>query len=298
MSRRWSASPMSFFSFQDVMACVTGIMILVTLIMALDPMEEVPSQTRKPGEADNQRAQLENARKRSAEARQAVADAQAALDEAKQHPQVTAEQLARMEKLLGREEAGLQAIQRMHELAVADAKRQANKITIIQHEIAQAAEQERALQQELTDKTLRNRIRYQSGKQELLLPLLFEVTPTGIVVGELNEQGSPRQLTVLRDAALDKSIQNWQSGVADAATPHGNAKKTVLAPILAQHPASGWYALFVIRQDSVASSNGLRDMLRADGYEVGWQLWNADDGGFFEISPQATEPAAADGAMP
>jgi len=43
------------------MACVTGIMILVTLIMALDPMGEVPSQTRKPEEADNQHAQLARA---------------------------------------------------------------------------------------------------------------------------------------------------------------------------------------------------------------------------------------------
>ena len=181
---------------------------------------------------------------------------------------------------------------------MADAKRQANKITIIQHEIAQAVERERALQQELTDKTLRNRIRYQSGEQEALLPLLFEVTPTGIIVGELNERGSPKQVTVLLDAALNTAIQGWQTGGADAAAQFGSAKATVLAPILVQHPASGWYALLVIRQDSIGSSNGLRDMLRASGYEVGWQIWNQADGSFFEVSPDGTKSVGTDGAIP
>ena len=275
MSKKGSESPMTFFSFQDIMACVTGIMILVTLMMALDPLADEVNTSRSSAEAESAATDHAGAKKRLADAQQAITAATAALEEARARPQVTAEQLARMDKLLGEERSGLEAIQRVRLQADGDAQRREDRVIIIDREVALAQDKVRAIKADLADKALRSRVMYQTGVRETLVPLLLETTPEGLAVGELDAAGTPKRHALLGP---------------DVADP--------LTIALKDHPKTDWYALLVVRAESVPAMNELRDALRSRGYEVGWQLWDASQGGFFDVPPEETTGTAKPGASP
>ncbi|MSR70135.1 MAG: hypothetical protein EXS17_07310 [Phycisphaerales bacterium] len=275
---------MSFFSFQDIMACVTGIMILVALILALDPLGDIPTSARNPGQSQQLRQGLDGARARVAEAQKGLEAASAALAEAKARPQVSADQLERLEKLVAKAREGVIAIERLRDSANGDAQRQEDQTVLINRDCERASEKVLAIKQDLGDKSLRARVQYQAGDREQLRPLLFEVTPTEIRVGELDEMGTPKQVATVRDASVTTALRVWA-----ASTPVAGAAPEAIAlePLLRSHPSSNWYVMLIVRDDSVTLSNGLRDLVRAQGYEIGWQIWDAHDGGFFDLPPES-----------
>lgn len=268
MSKKASESPMTFFSFQDIMACVTGIMILVCLILALDPLSNTPSASRSTTDSEDLSEQLAEAQRRVAEANRAISDATAAIEDAKSRPQVTADQLARMEALISRERDGVEAIERRREGSDGEAIRRENRAVVLNREAELANEKAHAIRRDLSDKAMRTRVRYQSGVVEAMLPLLLEATVSGVVYGELDAAGTPVRKGML--------------------SSEGNIDE-----LLAAHPSTQWYGLLVVRSDAVAPSNELRDELRRRGYEVGWQLWDARDGGFFD-PPSGTEASSGE----
>ena len=288
MSKKASESPMSFFSFQDIMACVTGIMVLVALILALDPLGDVPTSSRKPGESQEVRANLRDAQSRVEVARAALAAARSALEAARTQPQVTADQIARLEKLLERERAAAEAIRLANESAAQRLVSLENEELVAQACVASAEEKIRAIKADLDSSALRARVQYQPGAAEALKPLLLEVTPDAIVIGTLDEQGSPRQLAKLQDDNLRLLMEAWGAQpptTAPTTIPAGESEK--LDTLLQAYPRDVWYALVVIRADAVPSALGLRDLIRSRGYEIGWQLWDASDGGFFDVPKEA-----------
>lgn len=273
---------MTFFSFQDIMSCVTGIMILVTLLMALEPMSDKPNPVQKSGAAVDWREKLENARQRVAQAQGAVAQAKAAIEEVLKAPQITASQLARMEKLLADELDGFKQVQALREQAEGEATRLQERVIQVTGELEVAGNKMRAIEANLAESAMRRRIQYMSGTQEPLKPLLMEVTPEGIVLGTLDEKGTPVRASVVHDAALDKLLLAWQRDPSAAAKGMKPQDSKALHDALKEFPPDAWYGLLIIRQDAVPGAVGLRDLMRAIGYEMGWQVWDNHDGGFFE----------------
>lgn len=288
MARRGASSSMTFFSFQDIMSCITGIMILVTLILALDPMSDKPNTATASGLGDQLRETLARAKDRNAAASAAIAQATEALAAAREQPQITETQLAKMEKLLASEREGLKALERAREKAAGDAAVQEDRVTVLKSVIVQSEQKVRAIEADLADKAMSSRIRYQEGEQEKLRPLLFEVTPKGIAVGELDGKQIPRLSTTVSDAALNGLLVRWQQDPTAAGIAPDGHSIGALRSVLGNHAPGEWYGMIIIRQDTVVPSLGLRDLLRSEGYEVGWQLWditaggNATAGGFFD----------------
>lgn len=288
MARRGASSSMTFFSFQDIMSCITGIMILVTLILALDPMSDKPNTEAASGLGDQLRETLARAKERNAAASAAIAQATEALAAARGQPQITENQLAKMEKLLASEREGLKALERAREKAAGDAAVQEDRVTVLNSVIVQSEQKVRAIEADLADKAMSSRIRYQEGEQEKLRPLLFEVTPKGITVGELDGKQTPRVSTTITDAALNGLLVRWQQDPTAAGIAPDGHSIGALREVLGKHAPGEWYGLIIIRQDTVVPSLGLRDLLRSEGYEVGWQLWDisvggsATAGGFFD----------------
>lgn len=78
MRRKRSGSPFSLFSFQDAITSVCGVIVLVTLLMALDLTRRVADETQPATVA---REQVEETEKRIDELRRNLAAVQAQLDE-------------------------------------------------------------------------------------------------------------------------------------------------------------------------------------------------------------------------
>lgn len=269
-------APLSFFSFQDIIASVTAMMVMVTLVIALDPLGDEISVRRKPGsDSLSQAARVEQAQSRADAAKASLAQARQALLERQAQPEVTADQVARMDRLVGSERDGIAALERVAAAGDAELRASEDRLLVATSALADA---ERALQRQKdlsADRLMQARVRAFEGPAEALRPLLLEIGPQSLVAGELDAARTPRE------------IARCDGGDA-VAIP-------CLDLILRDHPASGWYVLLVARPDAVVRFAALRDALYGRGYEIGWQVWDSATGGFLDRpDPVGDEPAAPD----
>lgn len=271
-------APLSFFSFQDIIASVTALMVLITLVIALEPLGDemslrkrtAPAPMSQEGRADQARVRLERAQSAIAQARQALQERQAT-------PNVTADLVARMERLVAPERDGVAALEQVASSGDAELRAIEDRLLVVQTE-TKATERDIARRREAeADRIMRSRVRAFEGPAEPLKPLLVELRPDMIVIGTLDERRMP----------------------VEFATCEGTGKQAIdcLAKLLAAHPRTEWYGLFVVWPDGLDRFRDLRAAFMGRGYEVGWQLWDRASGGFFERpEEELPQPAPQPGA--
>ena len=271
-------APLSFFSFQDIIASVTALMVLITLVIALEPLgDEVSLRKRASPAPMSAEGRAEQARIRLERARAAVAQARQALQERQATPNVTADLIARMERLVAPERDGVAALEQVASAGDAELRAIEDRLLVVQTE-TEATERDIARRREAeADRIMRSRVRAFEGPAEPLKPLLVELRPDMIVIGTLDERRMPVELT----------------------TCDGTGKQAIdcLAKLLAAHPRTEWYGLFVVWPDGLERFRDLRAAFIGRGYEVGWQLWDGASGGFFE-RPEEDLPEPAPEAAP
>lgn len=275
MGRNQESAPMSFFSFQDIMACVTGIMILVTLILALDPLSNVPMISPTPSPPSDVIERLRAAQQRAGGAEEAVGKARELLQQSSADERVTGRQVEKLQQLKQSEETKLVAAKRQLESGASKLQKSRSEVQLLTKEVQLAAERAKGLRQEVIDLDMQSRVKRQSGPQEPLQPVVIEVRPDGIAVGTLDEKGTPTLKSVLPNAAAVDAPVLWAAAMQRLLTDYPPAK---------DEGSMGWYGLFIIRSDAVPEGLSLYSNLHADSWEAGCQLWDASEGGFFETS--------------
>lgn len=275
MGRKQESAPMSFFSFQDIMACVTGIMILVTLILALDPLSNVPMISSTPSPPSDVIERLRAAQQRAGGAEEAVGKARELLQQSSADERVTGRQVEKLQQLKQSEETKLVAAKRQLESGASKLQKSRSEVQLLTKEVQLAAERAKGLRQEVIDLDMQSRVKRQSGPQEPLQPVVIEVRPDGIAVGTLDEKGTPTLKSVLPNAAAVDAPVLWAAAMQRLLTDYPPAK---------DEGSMGWYGLFIIRSDAVPEGLSLYSNLHADSWEAGCQLWDASEGGFFETS--------------
>ena len=126
-------APLSFFSFQDIIASVTALMVLITLVIALDPLgDEISLRKRSAAEPMSQGGRVEQARVRLESAQAAIAQARQALQERQSQPNVTADLLARMEKLVAPEREGVAALEQVAAAGDAQLRAVEDRLLVVQ----------------------------------------------------------------------------------------------------------------------------------------------------------------------
>jgi hypothetical protein len=253
-------APLSLFSFQDIMACLTGILILVSLLLAIDGLADevqaTPGQAADAEPADPEpleelrarvgslRRELEARRSRTAvsatdvsvaESRAARVAAESA--EAELRARTVRDELERLER--ERKDAAEEAVRLRAEL-----------------EAARSAAKEQAI---------RERVRFRPGPEDGKQPVFVEVAPAWLAVGEL---GPDRIL---------RRVERIEGADAEAR----------LGTVLAGRGPGVAFAVLVIHEQAIPRFEALRDRLARRGYQVGWQLWDSSAGGFFDGVPDA-----------
>lgn len=273
-------APLSFFSFQDIIASVTALMVLITLVIALDPLGD-EFVTRKSAGSDpmSQSARVEQARARVDAANAALAEARKALLERQSQPAVTADQVARMDRLIGSEREGLAALERIASMGDAQLRAIEDRNLVVMTSLADAERDLAKRRETAVDRAMQARVRAFEGPAEALRPLLLEVGDATLVAGALDDLRVPRESARCAGA--------------------GDEVVACVAEILRTHPADAWYVLFVVRPDAVDRFIQLRELMYGRGYEIGWQLWDGTAAGFFERpDPDAVVPPVQDAPEP
>ncbi|MDA0802163.1 MAG: hypothetical protein O2819_00190 [Planctomycetota bacterium] len=276
MSRRRpsaSGSPMSFFSFQDIVAATLGIMILVALLMALDPMsmEPVEPAPRSPEQQTADQAKLDAARAAVAQAQQQLQEAKAQFAKAQEGEPIEEEEVERIERLADDLRKGAEAAQQEEEQAKRNLAATAERLQKSTEKVDQLMRATAAMEAEYALAAKRARVQYRPGDRQDKQPMLVELSQQGATCGLLTGDGVPSR--------IPGSMEGLSANAAV------NAAKVT-------HQSSDWYLLFVIHPGQEDIFQAAMQEWYGHGYQVGWQLWDPANGSIFDEPEEA--PAAGE----
>lgn len=275
---RDTAPTISLFSFQDIMAAVTGIMIMVTLLLALEPLgDKIFQQSRQRTKAASAAASAEVVEpSMSVEAaEELVRQLQSTLERRLAEPAVTPESVAQLE----RESAALERLsadtRERRDRIVASRQRAEGALAAARRMEEGARRALASTEDEWVQVQMRSRVRFLPGERFPKAPLFIEVGGAECSVGELAVNGTV--------ALLGRSERcDFNS----------------IMPLLGERGADAFQIVFVVRQDGLASFDRVRSEFHEHGWDVGWQLWDSNEGAFFDAPKIAEEKVRAPESTP
>jgi hypothetical protein len=259
--KRRDEAPLSLFSFQDIMACLTGVLILITLILSLDGLSDRPTTSAQSGAAAA--AEAAALREELAVLRKVQSDATGGTDLADRDIDVLDERVAQLARDAERTRAAIERAQsalREEDVRVRDLDARAEALR------RQSTDQRRSAQQA----ALRARIELRPGARRRREPVFVEVMPDRLRFGELTADAVPELRSEAPDAA----------GAMDMAA---------FERVLATHPPDRNSVNFVVHEGAVARFRRLLDRVSGPYAEaMGWGPW-AGPGSIFD-PPQGGAP--------
>ena len=257
-------APLSLFSFQDIMACLTGILILVALLIAMDGLTDEMEAT--PGKSGVPNPEVAAAR--IPVLREQIAILQRSIDDRKGGRDVTKAEVDLLDYSI-KDKAML--VERARK-RLADTDEEMKRITAEQAAATQQIEELRerivAATRAAEAQVLRERVKFRPGIKFSKAPVFVEPMTSGVVLGELDATRTPVRIADLKDPNADARIVG----------------------ALAKRLPDTSYIVFVVHEDAIPRFETLRNALIRRGYEVGWQLWDGAGGGFLDGASESTGP--------
>ena len=257
-------APLSLFSFQDIMACLTGILILVALLIAMDGLTDEMEAT--PGKSGVPNPEVAAAR--IPVLREQIAILQRSIDDRKGGRDVTKAEVDLLD-YSSKDKARLMERARKR---LSDTDAEMKRITAEQAAATQQIEELRerivAATRAAEAQVLRERVKFRPGIKFSKAPVFVEPMTSGVVLGELDATRTPVRIADLKDP---------------------NADARIVGELAKRLPDTS-YIVFVVHEDAIQRFETLRNALIRRGYEVGWQLWDGATGGFLDGASESTGP--------
>ncbi len=251
--RSASGTPISFFSFQDIITSVTGILILITLMLALEIVNPLVSE-QMPADASGdpvkltaQIVSLTSAVRQKQDNLKATSQAIEVLGRAS--PTTTAVQTMQ----LADASVAFEQLVTIRTTQLASAKRDADQAAA---ELKTAAEKEAALEQQMREAAAKLSEVSKLGNTKLLpgastkKPLVIECKAGGIQIGSVSETG---EVAVLVQATSREAV--------DAVTR-----------FMRQQNAATHYFVIYVHSDAATLGSNLIKQLQSSAFDVGWDL--------------------------
>ena len=257
-------APLSLFSFQDIMACLTGILILVALLIAMDGLTDEMQAT--PGKSGAPNPEVAAAR--VPVLREQIAILQRSIDDRKGGRDVTKAEV----DLLDYSREDKARLMKRARKRLSDTDAEMKRITAEQAAATQQIEELRerivAATRAAEAQVLRERVKFRPGIKFSKAPVFVEPMTSGVVLGELDATRTPVRIADLKDP---------------------NADARIVGELAKRLPDTS-YIVFVVHEDAIQRFETLRNALIRRGYEVGWQLWDGATGGFLDGASESTGP--------
>jgi hypothetical protein len=265
MSRRGrGGTPISLFSFQDIITSVTGIMILVTLFLALEvirrkegsPQQQTKVLTKELMQAASNAARVKSTLK---ENRQQIEQLRSALtgDESKllESVKVDADEVSRklrdldeLNKLMAGELTQSEARRRQTEKELEEMlAREADKQTDKQS-LEQLSQKVKEKIDELKKLRQANRVIFNPTQGDSKTPWLVELSATGILSAQLGKKEKPQSFPTAG------AFKSWA----------------------AKRSKSGEYFVLLVKPSTVDKFLDTRETLEKQGFDVGFDLLRDD----------------------
>lgn len=277
--RRAEEPPLSLFSFQDIITCVTGILILVTLLMTLDISDRAEEAVRQSGEVSTRQLQ---------EMRAGVSALKAELEELDRlAPRSAIEPLEVSESRVRQVEASVREWQRVRDtlavdvsVAEAESRRQQAQAEVNAMNAVEATQAREREVRERARKARESAANEQRRAEEVLKGIvdspLFVVrgerggrSPVVVDVGllrvsatRIKEDGTTERGVVFEGISAEAEFRVWAS----------------------RRDRASEYFVLMVRPGGVATYQSLVEWIRDEGFSVGTELV-PDDLGVLPPSP-------------
>lgn len=256
--KRRNESPMTFFSFQDVITSVTGILILVTLLMALDLLTRKQVRTVQAPD-DSELAAVDLEVQSATRQREALKQSIISLQEISERhggvsPIGASVKAAELSTRLSEQRRELEDMRRQTEQLRHDVDRARFEVAQAEDD-AQKAEKDAVTAIATADAAKKSKsLVLLPGNGSDKVPLLVECAGDRLVVSQLAADGNVAQLESWQGAPATYRFISWAK----------------------QRNKSTEYFVVIARPDGVSTAQQAIESLRGEGFDVGWDAFPAD----------------------
>lgn len=247
-SRSKGSSPFSLFAFQDIITSVTGIMILITMMMALELVQNAESAPRAvtPAIAEDVEAAVQENEEEIRRLERILSEGAGAIQVDADTARRRLDEMQRAREELERQNASLAA-----ELNAAAAREDAvleQAQDVSPETLSELRAQLAATQKQIQEMKESNRVIFNRPEGTSKTPWLVQIEGDRIVVAESEKAAAPRSF------ASTEEFLGW------AGTQN----------------ASSIYFVMLIKPAGVERFVPIRETLQSDGFDLGYDLLNAD----------------------
>ena len=245
--KKGSDNAVNLFSFQDVLACLTGVLIMVSLLLCIDGLSNTISMAKgakAAGQPIDVAAQVQQLSQEVATLRKAVDERAGGVDVSRQVVDVMDDRVKQVAEETDR-------ARRRDEVAARELESRRKELQRLQDETVAAKDAAAESTRNALQAELRERVRFRAGQTYQKAPVFLEVGSGRLALGELDANRTPVLVARLEGA---------------------DAEARVVGALGKRLPDTS-YMVFVVHQDAIPRFEALRDAMFRRGYEVGWQLW-------------------------
>ncbi|MBI2826548.1 MAG: hypothetical protein HYX69_17895 [Planctomycetia bacterium] len=256
MARRHRSSPFSLFSFQDIITSVTGIIILLTLILALELVTRKPSAQggSSPDNSEQLRESIAEAAAESAQLEEALEKRTARVQElAAASPQQLAREKRDVEQEVQRLEAEVQQLVRQAETTSREKKEAVAKSEdreLDRKELKQREATLRSLAEKLKDLKRKDHLIYNLSRDAGKRAWLVDVSPDKLAAAPLGEAVPP---TVFEESSAFARARSF-------------------IDFTKRRDPKTEYFVFLIRPAAVETFADIRLKLEGSGFDIGFDV--------------------------
>jgi hypothetical protein len=246
---------MSFFSFQDIVSCVTGILIMVTLLLIVE-LAKRPQTIGRNSQATVPdwvvlAEELKAAQKKRDDLTAALEQAQATLTRDARRLTLTPTIVKDLEKQVN-------ALRKTCEEQILNGKKTQTEQDRIAQQITEAqsarnmlADRARQLEQQIALEHTKIRVTLLGGRPDGKKPYLVELDPKDIGVAEISPSGEVRQIKRFTGEDVAGVFTQW-------AESRSNITE---------------YFVFLVRPEGAALLNDITGSLKKSDFDLGWDVW-------------------------
>ncbi len=241
---------MSFFSFQDIICCVTGILIFITLMVSVDLVNAGGPKGSLEEAALESKMSLSSARRRLARLKAEYDQIVENQQQLKGEP-ITQARVDEMARQVTELEKTRRFVTQQKNYEKIQAAQLAEQIRDARKRNEELQKQLLALTQSVARDENRMAINIPAGNEKNLKPVFIELTTNAITTADFNEEGDIRQLKRFAGAQAMIDVVKW--------TETRDVKND--------------YLVILVRPDAMELFGPLRRELRGRGFTVGWEAW-------------------------
>jgi len=250
--KRKRESPMSFFSFQDIISCTTGILILITLLLTLELVTRKPGPPAPPPDMDQLAAEVEAAQQRRDAIEENVRLGRERIAQLAGGAIITPNML----KNLGNRVQRLRDSESRSADRIEEAKHRRDELErelkIAQSQLDDATKDIDKLKQQLAEESKKTKVTLLGGKASGKKPLLVECASRAVTVGDVLPTHEIREVKHFEGAQAIRAFLTWAQG----------------------RPKDKEYFVLLVRPDAAGEFAVLAGTLKQGlGFDIGWDVW-------------------------